>query len=160
VFSDGVVHSNESLKIMSKESLKEKIKMHEGFRSMIYLDSLNKKTIGFGHLIVHEDNFVEGKEYSHHELTELFNKDFEKGWDSMINFCEVNNLRSISDTAKEILCEMIFQMGYSGVGKFKNMIKALQNRDYKLASTEMLDSRWAKQTPNRAKELSDHMASA
>ena len=43
---------------MSKESLKEKIKIHEGFRSMIYLDSLGKKTIGFGHLIVHEDDFV------------------------------------------------------------------------------------------------------
>ena len=145
---------------MSKESLKEKIKMHEGFRSMIYLDSLQKKTIGFGHLIVPEDNFVEGKEYSKEELTKLFNKDFEKGWDSMINFCEVNNLRSISDTAKEILCEMIFQMGYSGVGKFKNMIKALQNRDYKSASIEMFDSRWAKQTPNRANELSNHMAQA
>jgi lysozyme len=143
---------------MSKESLKEKIKMHEGFRSMIYLDSLQKKTIGFGHLIVHEDKFVEGREYSKEELTELFNKDFEKGWDLMSQFCEVNNLRSISDTAKEVLCEMIFQMGYSGVGKFKNMIKALQNRDYKRASIEMLDSRWAKQTPNRANELSNHMA--
>ena len=51
-------------------------------------------------------------------------------------------------------------MGFSGVSKFKNMIKALQNRTYKLASIEMLDSRWAKQTPNRAKELSDHMAKA
>ena len=66
---------------MSKELLKEKIKMHEGFRSMIYLDSLQKKTIGFGHLIVHEDDFVEGREYSKEELTELFNKDFDKGWD-------------------------------------------------------------------------------
>ena len=64
------------------------------------------------------------------------------------------------DNAKEVLCEMIYQMGFSGVSKFKNMIKALQNRDYKLASIEMLDSRWAKQTPNRAKELSDHMAKA
>ena len=123
---------------MSKESLKEKIKIHEGFRDTIYLDSLSKRTIGYGHLIVHED----------------------KGWKLMERFCEVNNLHSISDTAKEILCEMIFQMGFTGVSKFKNMIKALQNRDYKQASIEMLDSRWAKQTPNRAKELSNHMAEA
>ncbi len=145
---------------MSKDSLKEKIKIHEGFRDMIYLDTLNKKTIGYGHLIVHEDKFVEGKAYPKEELEALFDKDFEKGWNLMVQFCEVNNLRSISDDAKEILCEMIFQMGYSGVGKFKNMIKALQNRDYTKASIEMLDSRWAKQTPNRAKELSDHMAKA
>ena len=55
---------------------------------------------------------------------------------------------------------MIFQMVFAGVGKFKNMIKALQNNDTKTASMEMLDSRWAKQTPNRAKELSDTMANA
>ena len=145
---------------MSKDTLKEKIKIHEGFRDTIYLDTLNKKTIGYGHLIVHEDKFVEGKAYPKKELEALFDKDFEKGWNLMVQFCEVNNLRSISDDAKEILCEMIFQMGYSGVGKFKNMIKALQNRDYTKASIEMLDSRWAKQTPNRAKELSDHMAQA
>ena len=145
---------------MSKDTLKEKIKIHEGFRDTIYLDTLNKKTIGYGHLIVHEDKFVEGKAYPKEELEALFDKDFEKGWNLMIQFCEVNNLDSISDDAKEILCEMIFQMGYSGVGKFKNMIKALQNRDYTKASIEMLDSRWAKQTPNRAKELIDHMAKA
>ena len=145
---------------MSKDTLKEKIKIHEGFRDTIYLDTLNKKTIGYGHLIVHEDKFIEGKACTKEELEALFDKDFEKGWNLMIQFCEVNNLRSISDDAKEILCEMIFQMGYSGVGKFKNMIKALQNRDYTKASIEMLDSRWAKQTPNRAKELSDHMAKA
>ena len=145
---------------MSKDTLKEKIKIHEGFRDTIYLDTLNKKTIGYGHLIVHEDKFVEGKAYPKEELEALFDKDFEKGWNLMVQFCEVNNLDSISDDAKEILCEMIFQMGYSGVGKFKNMIKALQNNDTKTASIEMLDSRWAKQTPNRAKELSDHMTKA
>ena len=144
---------------MSKESLKEKIKIHEGFRDTIYLDSLQKKTIGYGHLIVHEDNFVEGKAYPKEELEALFDKDFERAWDLMIQFCEVNSL-NVSEDAQEVLCEMIFQMGYSGVGKFKNMIKALQNRDYKLASIEMLDSRWAKQTPNRANELSNHMAQA
>ena len=144
---------------MSKESLKEKIKIHEGFRDMIYLDSLSKKTIGYGHLIVHEDKFVEGKPYPKEELEALFDKDFEKGWELMIRFCSVNNL-NVSEEAQEVLCEMIFQMGYSGVGKFKNMIKALQNKEYKVASIEMLDSRWAKQTPNRANELSQHMANA
>ena len=144
---------------MSKDLLKEKIKIHEGFRDMIYLDSLGKKTIGYGHLVVHEDKFVEGKAYPKEELEALFDKDFNKGWDLMIRFCEVNSL-DVSEEAQEVLCEMIFQMGYSGVGKFKNMIKALQNNDTKTASIEMLDSRWAKQTPNRAKELSDHMAKA
>ena len=144
---------------MSKELLKEEIKLHEGFRDMIYRDSLSKKTIGYGHLIVHEDKFVEGKAYPKEELEALFDKDFEKGWVLMERFCSVNNL-NVSEKAQEVLCEMIFQMGYSGVGKFKNMIKALQNNDTKTASIEMLDSRWAKQTPNRAKALSDKMSNA
>ena len=49
---------------------------------------------------------------------------------------------------------------FTGVSKFKMMIKALQNRLYSEAAIQMLDSRWAKQTPNRAKELSEHMAKA
>ena len=51
-------------------------------------------------------------------------------------------------------------MGFSGVSKFKMMIKALQNRLYSEAAAQMLDSRWAKQTPNRAKELSSIMKGA
>ena len=34
----------------------------------------------------------------------------------------------------------------------------VNKHDYKEASVQMLDSRWAKQTPNRAKEMAGHMA--
>ena len=34
----------------------------------------------------------------------------------------------------------------------------IENGKYRSASVEMLDSLWAKQTPNRAKELSERMA--
>jgi len=34
------------------------------------------------------------------------------------------------------------------------MLEALQDQDYETASLEMLDSRWAEQTPARAEELS------
>lgn len=145
---------------MSKENLKDRIKLHEGFRDTVYKDTLGFRTIGYGHKVVHEDSFIDGKQYSKEQLDAVFDKDFDKAWNLMLLFCDENNLRGISDTAKETICEMIFQMGFAGVSKFKNMIKALQNRDYKLASIEMLDSRWAKQTPNRAKELSNAMANA
>ena len=139
---------------MSKESLKERIKLHEGYRLEPYTDTLGYLTGGVGHRIMPNEEVPTTKE----GWMKLFDSDFQSAWKFMERFCEENNLRVISDNAKEVLCEMIYQMGFSGVSKFKNMIKALQNRDYKLASIEMLDSRWAKQTPNRAKELSDHMA--
>ena len=54
---------------------------------------------------------------------------------------------------------MVFQLGIGGVSKFKNMWKALGEGDYQTASEEMLDSRWAKQTPKRAESLSATMKS-
>ena len=43
--------------------------------------------------------------------------------------------------------------------KFKKTIYLLETEQYEEASIEMLDSLWAKQTPNRAKELSEKIRS-
>ena len=43
---------------MSFETVKERIKKHEGYRNTVYLDSLGKATIGYGHLITKADNFI------------------------------------------------------------------------------------------------------
>ena len=40
----------------------------------------------------------------------------------------------------------------------KKMFENIAKLNFKEASLEMLDSRWAKQTPNRAKYLSDKMS--
>ena len=52
---------------------------------------------------------------------------------------------------------MVFQLGRTGVSKFNNMWKCLSEQNYIGASFEMLDSRWAKQTPNRAKSMANQM---
>jgi len=49
---------------------------------------------------------------------------------------------------------MCFQLGQAGVGKFKNMFKAMGECDFRQAAVEMRDSRWFKQTPERCLELS------
>ena len=64
----------------------------------------------------------------------------------------------IKDEAWDILFNMSYQLGVKGVLNFKNMIKALKDNDYKEASIQMLNSLWAKQTPKRAKRLSDRMS--
>lgn len=58
----------------------------------------------------------------------------------------------------DIISQMVYQMGTNGVSKFRNMWKAIEKEDYVLASKEMLDSVWAKQTPKRAQYLSKRMA--
>jgi lysozyme len=50
---------------------------------------------------------------------------------------------------------MCFQMGRSGVANFKKFLAAAERKDWDAASGEMLDSKWAKQTPGRAKKLAD-----
>ena len=64
-------------------------------------------------------------------------------------------LDSVPREVQGVLVEMSYQMGLSGVSKFKKALHAMQMFQWKLAATELLDSRWAKQTPNRAKELSN-----
>ena len=88
----------------------------------------------------------------------ILEHDLQSAIKSAEELCEGYN---ISDDAKIIIIEMIFQLGKSGVSKFRNMWKALAEDppNYHVASIEMLDSRWAKQTPNRAQEMSDHMKS-
>ena len=57
-----------------------------------------------------------------------------------------------------VVTEMVFQLGYNGTSKFKKTLKHINNNEYTLASTEMMDSNWAKQTTERAESLSAIMA--
>ena len=61
------------------------------------------------------------------------------------------------EEVKNVVTEMCYQMGVSGFNKFKKTIYLLETEQYEDASIEMLDSLWAKQTPNRAKELSEQL---
>lgn len=63
------------------------------------------------------------------------------------------------DEVRAVVFEMIYQMGMTGFLKFKKTINYLKNKNWLLASQEMLDSKWAReQTPERAKRLSKIIA--
>tara|TARA_R100000908_G_scaffold65098_1_gene51821 strand:+ start:3596 stop:4042 length:447 start_codon:yes stop_codon:yes gene_type:complete len=138
------------------ESLKERIKEHEGFRNIVYKDSLGFATIGYGHLVTTEDNYEEGIEYSIEELEAVFEDDFESACNSAELVADNSdiNLDEHPECVKEVLIEMVFQLGVGGVSKFKKFLANLSIKSYHLAADEMLDSRWAKQTPMRAEKLS------
>ena len=141
---------------MNMEKLLASVKKHEGYRNKVYLDTLGKRTVGVGHLCV-EDFWEDDKEYEEDFLMGILEKDLQSAIDQADDMCK--NL-TISDDAKIIIIEMIFQLGGNGVSKFRKMWQALQQDppDYAEASVQMLDSRWAKQTPNRAKEMARHMS--
>ena len=140
---------------MNYDKLLESVKKHEGYRNKVYLDTLGKRTVGVGHLCV-EDFWEDDKEYEEDFLMDILKKDLQQAIRQADSMCE--GLK-ISEDAKIIIIEMIFQLGGTGVSKFRKMWQALQQDppDYAEASAQMLDSRWAKQTPNRAQEMAKHM---
>ena len=128
------------------KDLLESIKHHEGFVEHVYDDSLGIPTIGYGFAIkdlVLEEDLCD-------EI--LLRKLRILGKSVMGKFPFFDSLPS---DCKTVLMEMCYQLGVTGVSKFKKALKAMEGGDWEKAADEMLDSKWAKQTPNRAKELSN-----
>ena len=141
---------------MDMDRLLESVKKHEGYRNKVYLDTLGKRTVGVGHLCV-EDFWEDDKEYEEKFLMEILQKDLQQAIRGARSLMEDHGCADIDEQAEEILIEMVFQLGKNGVSKFRNMWKALAEKNYIGASYEMLDSRWSKQTPNRAKAMAKTM---
>ena len=141
---------------MNMDRLKDSVKQHEGYRNKVYLDTLGKRTVGVGHLCV-EDFWEDDKEYSEKFLLEILEKDLGQAIIGARELMMENDCIDINEKAEEILIEMVFQLGKTGVSKFRKMWDALSEKNYIGASFEMLDSRWAKQTPNRAKDMAQIM---
>jgi len=134
-------------------SIKDRIKEHEGFRQNVYLDTLGNETVGVGHKVIKGEKVptnIEG-------LLDLYDKDFDK---ALNNAKSIIDEDSISPEAFGVLVEMNFQMGKKGTLGFKKMLAALKDRNYKLAAEELLDSKFAKQTPNRANTLAEVLMDA
>ncbi len=135
---------------MSFKKLKDRIKKNEGYSDKPYKDQLGFYTIGYGHLIKEKENNYYIKKYNKDHFKKLFEADFKKAQDQyQKNFFK--KYHTISE--KELLIEMLFQLGENGVSKFKKMLYFLNKKEKFMASLEMLDSLWYLQTPERVKNL-------
>ena len=143
---------------MDMDRLLESVKKHEGYRNKVYLDTLGKRTVGVGHLCV-EDFWEDDKEYEEKFLMTILEHDLSDAIKGANDLMAEHGCMDINEKAHEIIIEMVFQLGKTGVSKFRNMWKALSALDYSTAAEQMLDSRWAKQTPNRANGMADIMRS-
>ncbi len=63
------------------------------------------------------------------------------------------NFESLDDVRQEVLVNMMFNLGYDRLSKFRNMIKAISINDYIEAGKQMKDSSWYNQVGKRAKDL-------
>ena len=136
------------------EKIKEEIVKHEGKINKIYADHLGNKTFGVGHLVLPTDDLQEGVEYDDTKIMELFERDFNQALQDARTFIKEEN---IDPVAFGCVINMAFNLGLPRLLKFKNFQYHLNKCEYESASSEMLDSRWAKQVPNRVNELAETM---
>ena len=127
-------------------SLIDKIKEHEGFRSTVYQCTAGHDTLGFGFKVSDLELDLDiAEEILKRKLDKLIKRVHNR-------FSWVSNA---PEPIQEVVYNMCYQMGVSGFSKFKKTIQYLADKNYDKASKEMLDSRWARQTPNRAIALSN-----
>ena len=132
------------------QEIVDDIKKHEGFSSKVYQCTEGYDTIGYGFAI--KDLVID------------------EGVSDLILMKKLHTLlqriiiafpwfKDVDEIAKKVVINMCYQLGLRGFSKFKQTIYYLETEQYEEASLEMLDSLWAKQTPNRAKELSEMISS-
>lgn len=141
-----------TFKINKDFILKSFIK-EEGLRLKDYKCTEGYLTGGIGHAYTKTE--IKNK-YTISTKEMAFNQ-FWKDIDSSVRYCrkkfgtdfDLNNLKPF----ELALLHMRFQLGGAGLNKFKKTIQYIEYNKFFEASQEALDSRWAKQTPNRASAI-------
>ena len=142
-----------------KEALKPILIQDEGVKHEIYLDHLGNPTFGIGHLVTKDDpeyGKPVGTPVSKERVAEVFDRDMDN---TLKDARRLTDLDRHPLDAQLVVASMVFQMGASRTSKFKRFLSNLDNSNYEEAAEEMLDSRWAQQTPSRVERLAQRMRS-
>lgn len=126
----------------------KQLQRHEGLRLKPYKCTGDKWTIGYG-------RNLEDRGITQAEALALLKNDIADVM-SMLSF-ELSFYLELDQIRRDVLTNMAFQIGVAGLLKFKKTLQYVKAGEYEKAAYEMLDSKWAKQTPSRAKELSEQM---
>tara|TARA_R110002126_G_scaffold70384_1_gene177174 strand:+ start:1344 stop:1961 length:618 start_codon:yes stop_codon:yes gene_type:complete len=117
----------------------------EGMVLNVYRDTLGNATVGFGHLVLANESF---DTITPHLAIKMLKADF-----AMARSNVESEYGWADGDVKLVLINMSFQMGQGRLAKFEKALLAMRVGDYDLAAAELLDSRWANQTPKRAQRL-------
>ena len=145
---------------MDRQSVYEQLKIDEGVVYEIYKDHLGYPTFGVGHLVTENDPEF-GQPVETPVSEERVRDCFERDLDTSISECVAlygEQFEQWPGEVQEILVNMMFNMGRTRLGKFKNFRKALEAKDWKQASIEGKDSLWYRQVTNRADRLMERLS--
>jgi lysozyme len=130
---------------MKKELLQEirdHIKEYEGFSQLAYECPAGFLTISYG-------RNLETKGISKEEGEYLLQNDIEQCLKELRSI--MNRFDDLPDKAQLVLVDMCYNLGLSKLLNFENMLDAIDAGNWEKASSELLDSRYAKQVKRRAR---------
>ncbi|MDW6004736.1 glycoside hydrolase family protein [Vibrio mangrovi] len=145
---------------LAQEKLVKLIDFEEGWREVPYLCSEGYPTIGFGFRIGPKESAL------HHYQFTLPRQAGEIWLSSLLasvtseaeHTPDIKRaLASCNEARQAVLISMAYQMGTSALNQFKKTLTAIENRRWDEAHDEMLNSRWAQQTPARAQRHAQQM---
>ena len=116
-----------------------------------YKDHLGYSTIGVGRLI----DARKGGGITTEESAYLLSNDIQKKLSELER--KLPWVKELDEARRGVLLSMAFQMGTEGLLGFKNTLEMVRTGRYTDAAKGMLNSLWAKQTPQRAKRHSEQM---
>ena len=135
-------------------NLTKQLRDEEGEVLHAYSDHLGFTTIGIGRLIDKRKGGGITEEESAYLLSNDIAK-FENQLDKSLPWW-----RGLTEPRQAVILGMAFQMGVDGLLGFKNTLAMVKSGDYAGASENMMKSKWAQQTPARARRMSDQMRSS
>ena len=127
----------------------EMLRKHESVETHAYKCSANKTTIGVGRNIDKNG----GIGLSQMEIDYLLANDIKRVEAELSQ--AFNWYDDLNDPRKDAMMDMCFNMGLPRLSKFKKSLAAMARGDYKTASAEFLDSRWATQVGMRSVTISE-----
>lgn len=134
-----------------RENIIRSLRGEEGEVLHEYKDHLGYSTIGVGRLI----DKRKGGGITEEESAYLLNNDVTKIVEQLDK--RLSWWTKLDDARKGVLVNMAFQMGVDGLLGFKNTLKMIESGQYEAAARGMLQSKWALQTPSRAKRMAEQM---
>ncbi|HEY5590700.1 MAG TPA: hypothetical protein VIK55_06740 [Paludibacter sp.] len=158
------------------DTLNKQLRIDEGNVLRVYKDSEGLDTIGIGRcletkgLTKEECDYLNLGVYAKNEVIEALkirgiNQDEadyllsnDMGYFSTELYNHVAWFKTLPETVKLVLINMAFNLGINGLLGFHTTLGLIQFGNYKEASKQMLNSKWAVQVGDRAKRLSKILA--
>lgn len=133
---------------LDRERLRAQLERHEGLRLKPYLDTVMKMTIGYGRNL---DDVGITQDEAHYLLSGDIDRVIRGLTARYPWFVDLDPVR------QAVLVNMGFNLGLGRLSLFLKMLTAVKNKQYGLASDEMIDSAWHTQVGGRAGELAAQM---